>query len=65
MQQKAEPARPRGEASQAKVPFAWDIATANNCGKRFKSKLCKYWLDEGRCFFREKCTYAHGQEELT
>ena len=30
----------------------------------FKTQLCKYWVQEGKCMYRAKCCYAHGQEEL-
>ena len=30
----------------------------------FKTQLCKYWLQEGKCQYKQKCSYAHGEDEL-
>lgn len=30
----------------------------------YKTQLCKYWKLEGKCTYRSKCMYAHGEHEL-
>ena len=32
--------------------------------KKFKTELCKNWLESGKCIFGSKCTFAHGKEEI-
>ena len=30
-----------------------------------KTRLCKFWVQRGMCLLGEKCTYAHGTEDMT
>lgn len=30
----------------------------------YKTQLCKFWVQEGKCKFNKNCSYAHGEEEL-
>jgi len=32
---------------------------------KYKTELCKNWIETARCRFEDKCRFAHGQEELT
>ncbi|CAG9333694.1 unnamed protein product [Blepharisma stoltei] len=36
---------------------------ANDFSIRFKTEICRNW-ENGFCEFGEKCTFAHGQDEL-
>lgn len=31
---------------------------------KYKTELCKYYLETGHCQFKGDCTFAHGSEEL-
>lgn len=30
----------------------------------YKTQLCKFWEQEGKCKFNKNCSYAHGNDEL-
>ena len=30
----------------------------------YKTQLCKFWVQEGKCRFNKNCSYAHGDHEL-
>ena len=30
-----------------------------------KTRLCKFWVQRGMCLLGDKCTYAHGTEDMT
>ena len=32
---------------------------------KYKTELCKNWIETAKCRYEEKCRFAHGQEELT
>ena len=32
--------------------------------KKSKTELCRYWTQGQVCKFGEKCTFAHGEDEL-
>ena len=32
--------------------------------KRYKTELCKNWIESGLCRYGKKCQFAHGQDEL-
>ena len=41
--------------------------STNNAPKRkllFKTELCSSWLRRGRCEYGDKCSFAHGADEL-
>ena len=54
------------------VPFAKiqdseadeSAAEQETSAKRFKTELCKNWIENGSCRYGKKCQFAHGQEEL-
>jgi hypothetical protein len=31
---------------------------------RYKTELCKKWIQYGSCPYRQKCRFAHGKEEI-
>lgn len=31
---------------------------------KYKTKLCKNYMDRGQCKYKEQCSYAHGEKEL-
>lgn len=31
---------------------------------KFKTELCKNWVETGRCNYGRKCKFAHGKQEL-
>lgn len=33
--------------------------------RKYKTELCKNWIEAARCRYESKCRFAHGQEELT
>lgn len=41
---------------------------ANNAGgmnaKKYKTQLCRNWLNENSCAFAQSCAFAHGESEL-
>ncbi len=32
---------------------------------KYKTELCKNWIETAKCRYQDKCRFAHGQEELT
>lgn len=32
---------------------------------KYKTELCKNWIETAKCRYESKCRFAHGQEELT
>ena len=32
---------------------------------KYKTELCKNWIETAKCRYEAKCRFAHGQEELT
>ena len=32
---------------------------------KYKTKFCKLWLETNKCHYGDRCSFAHGQEELT
>ena len=30
----------------------------------YKTQLCRFWVQEGKCKFNKNCSYAHGEQEL-
>lgn len=32
---------------------------------KYKTELCKNWIETAKCRYEDKCRFAHGQEELT
>lgn len=31
---------------------------------KYKTEMCKNWVDTGKCNYGEKCKFAHGKGEL-
>ena len=31
---------------------------------KYKTEMCKNWVDRGWCRYNDKCQFAHGQAEL-
>jgi hypothetical protein len=37
----------------------------NGCKKeKMKTRLCKHWLENTDCPYRDRCAYAHGKHQL-
>mmetsp|Transcript_3561 Transcript_3561/g.5368 ORF Transcript_3561/g.5368 Transcript_3561/m.5368 type:complete len:87 (-) Transcript_3561:592-852(-) len=37
------------------------------CGapySNYKTQLCKFWVEDGKCRYKQNCSYAHGDAEL-
>jgi len=53
---------------ESSVQDASIIATPTKEAKidpaRYKTKLCKHWLETGMCPFQGRCIFSHGQEEI-
>lgn len=43
--------------SQAQAQFGIDVA-------KYKTEMCKNWIEIGTCRYGQKCQFAHGPEEL-
>lgn len=31
---------------------------------KYKTEMCKNWIETGKCNYGEKCKFAHGKNEL-
>ena len=40
------------------------MASSPTNTSRYKTELCKYYLESGLCKFNGDCTFAHGADEL-
>jgi len=53
---------------ESSVQDASIIATPTKEAKidpaRYKTKLCKHWMETGMCPFQGRCIFSHGQEEI-
>ena len=44
--------------------FILSIGIGNNLNPKYKSKVCKRWVNSGACKYGSKCVFAHSEEEL-
>lgn len=36
----------------------------NDINQKYKTEMCRHWQTHKNCILREKCHFAHGEEEL-
>ena len=41
------------------------MAPAADQEEKYKTEMCKNWIETGFCRYEQKCRFAHGQEELS
>ena len=53
-----------GYTSEESMPLAKDSHSDKESDEKYKTEMCKNWIETKSCRYGKKCQFAHGYEEL-